>query len=76
MSSRFGDRDGIAGAFLVGVVVGLALLAPMLPREVPVALSTVSVGPIGGYLLVGVLAVLVIPLCIVLLHVLFIQADQ
>ena len=76
MSSRFGDRNGIAGAFLVGVVVGLALSAPMLPRGVPVALSTVSVGPIGGYLLVGVLAVLVIPLCIVLLHILFMQADR
>ena len=76
MSTSLENRSGVGGAFLVGVTVGLALSAPMLPAGPPGSLSSVSVGPVGGYLLAGVLAVLVIPLCTVLLHVVLIQADR
>ena len=76
MSSSIRDRSGVGGAFLVGVAVGLALSAPMLPAAPPGGPASVSVGPIGGYLLVGVLAVLVMPLCTTLLYVVLVQADR
>ena len=39
-------------------------------------LASVSVGPVGGYLLVGVLAVLVIPPCTAPLYAVLVQADR
>ena len=76
MRSSLRDRGGVGGAFLVGVAVGLALSAPMLPAAPAGGLAPVSVGPIGGYLLAGVLAVLVIPLCTALLYVVLAQTDK
>ena len=75
MSSRVRDPAGTGGAFLVGMLVGLALAAPVLPRELPLAPPALSVGPVGRYLLAGVLAVVAVPLCMALLHILFLVVD-
>ncbi|WP_254837913.1 hypothetical protein [Natronomonas marina] len=76
MSSSFRDPTGTAGAFLAGVAGGLALSAPMLPGRAAVPTPELALGPVGGYLLVGVLVMTALPLCIALLYVVSIQIDN
>ncbi len=76
MSDGLGDPAGTAAAFLVGAVAGLALAGPMLPDRVAVPRPTVTVGPVGGYLLVGVLLATAVPLCVALLYVVAASAER
>lgn len=75
MSSSFRDPAGTTGALLVGAAVGLVLSGPMLPGRAAVPSPSFSVGPVGGYLLVGVLAMTAVPLCIALLYVVSARID-
>lgn len=76
MSSNVRDPRGTLVALVVGVGVGLALAGPMLPGRADVPRPDVTLGPVGGYLLVGVLAITAIPIAITLLYVVFAQVDQ
>ena len=48
----------------------------MLSDRVVVARPTVTIGPVGGYLLVGVLAVTAVPPCVALLYVVAASAER
>lgn len=76
MSSSFRDPAGTVGALLVGAAIGLAFAAPMVPGPAAVSAPDVSVGPVGGYLLVGVLVMAAVPLCIALLYVVAAAMDS
>lgn len=75
VSNDFRDPAGTTAALVAGVLVGLALARPMLPGRDALPPVDVSVGPVGGYLLVGVLAITAIPICITLLYLFFVQVD-
>lgn len=75
MASNLRDPAGTTAALLLGVLVGLALAGPMLPGRDALPRADVSIGPVGGYLLVAVLAVTALPICITLLYVFFVQVD-
>ena len=64
-----------AGAPLAGAVAGLVLAGAMLSDRV-VPRPTVTVGPVGGYLLAGVLAVTAVPPCVALLCVVAASAER
>lgn len=76
VSSTIRDPRGTVAALLVGLAAGLALAGPMLPGREAAPRPDVTLGPVGGYLLVGVLAITAIPLCIALLYVFFVQVDS
>lgn len=76
VSSTLRDPRGTLVALLVGVALGLALAGPMLPGREAVPRPDLTFGPVGGYLLVGVLAITAIPICITLLYVFFAKVDQ
>ena len=75
MSSGFRDPVGTAGALLVGAAVGLVLVTPVLPAPAALRAPAVGVGPVGGYLLVGVLALTAVPLCVTLLYLVLAEMD-
>jgi len=75
MSGTIRDPVGTTTAMLAGLVAGLVLASPMLPGPEALPTTDVTIGPVGGYLLVGVLAITVIPLCITVLYLLVVQAD-
>ena len=76
MGDGLRDPAGTAGALLAGAVAGLVLAGPMLPDRVVVPRPTVSVGPVGGYLLAGVLVVTAVPLCVALLYIVAASAER
>lgn len=75
VTSTLRDPAGTVVALLAGVAAGLVLAGPMLPGRGALPRADVTIGPVGGYLLVGVLAITAIPICITLLYVFFIQVD-
>ena len=76
MGGGLRDPAGTAGALLAGAVAGLVLAGPMLPDRVVVPRPTVTIGPVGGYLLAGVLVVTAVPLCVALLYVVAASAER
>lgn len=62
------DTVGTGFALLVGVLVGVVLSAPALPRTVPFGVTTITVSPAGAALLAGSFVVLVIPMVMLLLY--------
>lgn len=75
MSENFRDPAGTIVALLVGVLVGIVLAGPMLPGRGALPEADFSVGPVGGYLLIGVLVITAIPICITILYLFFIEVD-
>ncbi len=75
VSGTLRDPAGTTVALLSGVLAGLVLAGPILPGRQSLPRFDVTIGPVGGYLLVGVLAITAIPLCITLLYVFFVQVD-
>lgn len=75
MSNSYRDPLGTTVALVAGLVAGLVLAGPMLPGRQAVPRADVTIGPVGGYLLVGVLAITAIPICITVLYMLFVQVD-
>ena len=69
------DPLGTAVALLAGVIGGLLLARPMLPARRTLPELDVTVGPVGGYLLLGVLGIAVVPMGIALLYLFFVQVD-
>lgn len=66
-------------AFLVGSGIGTAMVYPTLPKGVRVVElepQTVSVGPVGGPLLIGVALFLFFFLGMFLLNMIFIEASR
>jgi hypothetical protein len=69
------DPGGTTVALVAGLVAGLVLAGPILPGRDALPGSDVTVGPVGGYLLVGVLAITAIPICITVLYLFFVQVE-
>ena len=74
MNSRIRDPVGTAGAALAGLVVGIVVSSPALPRAFPVVDVTVS--PVGAALLLGSLAVVSVPLGVGLLYLLSMHLER
>lgn len=68
MNDRIRDPAGTGVALLVGTVLGITLAAPMLPRELP--LDTVTLGPVGTTVLVGLTALVAVPLTLLVAYAL------
>jgi len=47
----------------------------MLPGRSALPAADFTVGPVGGYLLLGVLAITAIPICITVLYLFFVEVD-
>jgi hypothetical protein len=75
VTDTFRDPGGTAVAVLAGLLAGLVLAGPMLPGRRALPATDVTVGPVGGYLLVAVLAITAIPICITLLYLFFVRVD-
>lgn len=75
VSENLRDPAGTAVALLVGIAIGLVLAAPMLPGRDALPRADFSVGPVGGYLLIGVLLITAIPICITVLYLFFVEVD-
>lgn len=75
MSTQFRDPVGTGLAAVVGVLAGLALAAPMLPRRLPVGGGEVTLSPVAAYLLASALAVVAIPVGMVVLYLAFLELD-
>ncbi|PSP49923.1 hypothetical protein BRC75_02140 [Halobacteriales archaeon QH_7_69_31] len=69
------DPLGTAVAILAGVLGGLLLVRPMLPARSTLPELDATVGPVGGYLLLGVSALAAVPMGIALLYLFFVQVD-
>lgn len=69
------DPLGTAVAILAGVLGGLLLVRPMLPARSTLPELDATVGPVGGYLLLGVSALAAVPIGIALLYLFFVQVD-
>ena len=69
------DPLGTTVALLVGVLGGLLVARPMLPARSTLPEPDAAVGPVGGYLLAGVLAITAVPMGIALLYLFFVQVD-
>ena len=69
------DPVGTTVALLAGVLGGLLVARPMLPARSTLPELDATVGPIGGYLLLGVLGIAVVPMGIALLYLFFVQVD-
>ena len=69
------DPLGTTVALLAGVLGGLLVARPMLPARSTLPELDATVGPVGGYLLVGVLAITAVPMGIALLYLFFVQVD-
>lgn len=74
MNSRLRDQVGTGAALVAGVLVGVVLSMPVLPRTLPVVGVTVS--PVGAALLAGSLAVVAVPLGVALLYVVSMQLER
>ena len=75
MTNTLRDPGGTAVALLAGLLTGLVLAGPMLPGRGSLPATDVTFGPVGGYLLVAVLAITAIPICITILYLFFVQVD-
>ena len=69
------DPLGTTVALLAGVIGGLLLARPMLPARSTLPELDATVGPVGGYLLLGVSALAAVPVGIALLYLFFVQVD-
>jgi hypothetical protein len=69
------DPLGTTVALLAGVLGGLLVARPMLPARSTLPELDATVGPVGGYLLVGVLAITAVPLGIGLVYLFFVLVD-
>ena len=69
------DPLGTTVALLTGVLGGLLVARPMLPARSTLPELDATVGPVGGYLLVGVLAITAVPMGIALVYLFFVQVD-
>ena len=69
------DPLGTAVAILAGVLGGLLLVRPMFPARSTLPELDATVGPVGGYLLLGVSALAAVPMGIALLYLFFVQVD-
>ena len=69
------DPLGTTVALLAGVLGGLLVARPMLPARSTLPELDATVGPVGGYLLVGVLAITAVPMGIALVYLFFVQVD-
>lgn len=74
MNSRLRDQVGTGAALVAGVIVGIVLSMPAVPRTLPVVGVTVS--PVGAALLAGSLAVVAVPLGVALLYVVSMQLER
>lgn len=74
------NATGAIVAFLVGILVGLALGYPALPTAesggFSVSFAGATVGPVGTVLLAGALAVLLVPLGMMALYQVFSLLDR
>ena len=75
MTSTRRDPLGTTVALLAGVLGGLLLARPMLPAPSEFPEPDATVGPVGGSLLLGVLAITAVPVGIALLYMFFVQVD-
>ena len=69
------DPLGTTVALLAGVLGGLLVARPMLPARSTLPELDATVGPVGGYLLLGVSALAAVPVGIALLYLFFVQVD-
>lgn len=74
MSDADADLAGTGLAFVVGIALGAALSAPMLPREV--AGPEVTVGPTGASLLLAAVVVVVIPIALFSAYTIVAELDR
>jgi len=75
VSENLRDPAGTTVALLVGIGIGIVLAAPILPGRDALPAADFTVGPVGGYLLVGVLLITAIPICITVLYLFFVEVD-
>ncbi|WP_435194045.1 hypothetical protein [Natronomonas sp. EA1] len=76
MQTTADDGFGIALAFSLGTVIGIALGAAALPPGFALELGESTLDPIGTALLLGAFALICIPLGMVLLYVVFGSFDR
>lgn len=69
------DTVGIAIAFGLGILVGLAVAAPAFPSGMSVTVTGTQLGPIETALLVAGLSVLVLPFGVFVLYFLFASVE-
>lgn len=74
MNEPSSDPLGTGASLAVGVLLGAALAAPMLPRDLPGL--DVSVGPIGASLLLASVVVVALPVCLFSLYMLVAELDR
>jgi hypothetical protein len=63
-------------ALLAGVLGGLLVARPMLPARSTLPEPDATVGQVGGYLVLGVLAITAVPMGIAFLYLFFAQVDS
>lgn len=74
MSEPTRDPVGTGLSLAVGVILGAALAAPMLPRDLPGA--DVAVGPMGASIIVASAAVVTVPVCLFSMYLLLAELDR
>lgn len=74
--TRQADPLGTAVALALGSLVGIALAAPALPPGLSLRLGGTSIGTVGTAMLVGALAVVLLPIGILALYQVFALMDR
>jgi hypothetical protein len=69
------DAFGNAVGFVLGILVGLIVVAPAFPRRMELSLGEVTLGPVGSALVVGAIAVLFVPVAAFILYLVFAMAE-
>lgn len=74
MNEPADDPAGNGISLVVGVLLGAALAAPMLPRRFPG--GDVTVGPMGVSIIVASVAVVTVPVCLFSMYLLLAELDR
>lgn len=69
------DVFGNAVGFVLGILVGLIVVAPAFPRGVELSLGGMTLGAVGSALVVGAIAVLFVPIGVFVLYLVFAMAE-
>lgn len=75
VSSTRNDAFGNAVGFVLGILVGLLVVAPAFPRGVSLSVGDVTLGAVGSALVVGALAVMFVPVGVFILYIVFATAE-
>lgn len=75
VESASNDVAGNTVGFVLGILVGLLLAAPVFPRGVALSIGGSNLGPSGTALVAGVLAVLFVPIGVFVLYIVFATAE-